>query len=173
MRRIGIAAAVRRMSPAPSNRLHTLTLVGVLSAGCTGPARETSPSLVLEQLRSPTERPASALQLATSDSRAILSWLERSDDGRTLLLVERLADSWSAPHPVATGEELLDNSADVPSLHVLGGRRLAAQWLARLGPTRCYLPFQTTTGRPVGSRAASSRRDGDPTRVRIALSATR
>ena len=117
-----------------SRRRQALILAGALCTGCSA-VQDASPALVLEQLDSPTEQPASAPQLATSDTRAVLSWLERSDDGRTLFMAERLGDSWSVPRPVATGETLLDNSADVPSVYLLGPNRLAAQWLQRNGPS--------------------------------------
>ena len=71
------------------------------------------------------------------DGRAYLSWIEpAADSAHALRFAVLQGGRWSAPRTVASGRDWFVNWADFPSLAVLPGNRLAAQWLQRSGENR-------------------------------------
>ncbi|MBW3571339.1 MAG: glycoside hydrolase [Gemmatimonadetes bacterium] len=71
------------------------------------------------------------------DGRAYLSWIEpAADSAHALRFAVLEGDRWSEPRTVASGRDWFVNWADFPSLAVLPGNRMAAQWLQRSGPNK-------------------------------------
>jgi hypothetical protein len=71
------------------------------------------------------------------DGRAYLSWVEPAADSSHALRWSVLEGGrWSAPQTIASGRDWFVNWADFPSLAVLPGNRMAAQWLQRSGSDR-------------------------------------
>lgn len=87
----------------------------------------------VEPLTSPAGADSMAPQLTVSADRMILSWLETGHHA-TLKYAERTPAGWSAAGTVVSGENVIANSADVPSVRALGDGRLLAQWLEKNGP---------------------------------------
>lgn len=87
----------------------------------------------VDPLPSPAGGPASSPQLMSEGSHAVLSWLEPGEGRTALRFSERTAAGWSEARTLVSSEELLVNSADVPSIQFLGDSSYAAQWLERLG----------------------------------------
>jgi hypothetical protein len=73
-------------------------------------------------------------QLTGSGGRVILSWLELQGVHTTLKFAERTAYGWSDTRTVASGDDFMVNSADVPSVRLLADGTLAAHWLQQDGP---------------------------------------
>jgi len=93
----------------------------------------------LEPLAAPAPPGSAEPNLAVDGGRAYLSWLEPTpDSGHALRFATLENGAWSPPRTVAQGKRFFVNWADFPSLHVLGGGRLAAHWLERSGDTGSY-----------------------------------
>jgi hypothetical protein len=73
-------------------------------------------------------------QMTHARGRTILSWLELAGRRSTLKFAERTATGWSEPRTVASGDDFMVNSADVPSVVVLADGTLAAHWFQENGP---------------------------------------
>ncbi len=72
-----------------------------------------------------------------SEGRVLLSWIEPGHQGRDRLrfsVLEPGGVEWSSPETVAEGADWFVNWADFPSLIPLPAGRLAAHWLAKIGP---------------------------------------
>lgn len=98
--------------------------------------------------------------------RAILSWIETADARATVKFAERTVAGWSAPRVVVSGDDLVVNSADVPSVRALADGTLAAHWLRENGPNpEAYnlLLSSSKDGGRTWSRPASPHHDGTPT----------
>jgi hypothetical protein len=91
-------------------------------------------SLTVEAVGSPAGANSSAPQLTVEGDRAILSWIERSGTMSALKFAERTATGWSEPRLVVSGDHLMVNSADVPSVRALPDGTLAAHWMEENGP---------------------------------------
>jgi hypothetical protein len=98
------------------------------------PSPDRAWTLTLESLTSPAAAESSAPQLTTTGERAILSWMERAGSRATLKFAERTTSGWSAPRQVVSGDDLVVNAADVPSVLALSDGSLAAQWIQENGP---------------------------------------
>ncbi len=84
-------------------------------------------------LASPAATGSMAPQMTVSEGRAILSWIEGTGGTTALKFVERTASGWSPVRVVASGDQLMVNSADVPSVMALGPTSLVAAWLEKNG----------------------------------------
>lgn len=73
-----------------------------------------------------------APQITVQGDRVILSWLEQGHHA-TLKFAERTTTGWSAARTIVSGENVMANSADVPSVHALPDGRFAALWLEKNG----------------------------------------
>jgi len=91
-------------------------------------------SLVIEPIASPAVGNAAEPQFTGQGDRVILSWLEMAGIRASLKYAERTASGWTAPQTVATGDDFMVNSADVPSVIRLADRTLAAHWFQQNGP---------------------------------------
>lgn len=87
----------------------------------------------IEPLASPAGADSMAPQLTVSADRVILSWLEAGHHA-TLRYAERMPSGWSAAGTVVSGDSVVANWADVPSVRALGNGRLVAQWLEKNSP---------------------------------------
>jgi hypothetical protein len=102
--------------------------MSALVGGCGDGARDRP--LRATALDVPAPPGSSVPNLLLDSGRLYLSWIESSDEAPLLLrLAVRDADEWSAPHTLASGDRLLVNWADFPSVAVSDRGRLAAQWL--------------------------------------------
>lgn len=86
-------------------------------------------------VRAPAAPDSGQPQLTVSDG-VLLSWIERSGARATLKFAERSGAAWSEPRTVASGDDLIVNWADVPSVMRLADGTLAAHWLQKSGVGR-------------------------------------
>jgi len=90
--------------------------------------------LTIESLPSPAGDLSSAPQLTTTGDRSLLSWMERAVPRSLLKFAERTPTGWSEPKTIASGNDLVVNAADVPSVRVLADGTLAAAWMLANSP---------------------------------------
>src|SRR5262245_31284537 len=64
-----------------------------------------------------------------ADGKAILSWLEPTDDGVALRYATFDGATFSSPREVVRGEDLMVNWADLPSVQPITAGVWAAHWL--------------------------------------------
>jgi hypothetical protein len=151
---------------------HTLTaaasalaLVGTASLGSQPVARGGAVPQ-WELLASPAAVGSMAPQITAEGGRAILSWIEGAGSAMALKFAERSATGWSPVRVVASGDQLMANSADVPSVIVLGPTSLVAAWLEQHGEDpEAYdirLSWSIDTGR-TWSKPVSPHHDGTQT----------
>ena len=109
-----------------------LTLAGTLPAHSQPTPREgTAPQWA--PLVSPAAVGSMAPQITVEGGRAILSWIEGAGPLTTFKFAERTPAGWSAVRVVASGDRLMANAADVPSVIALDRTSLAAAWLEKNG----------------------------------------
>jgi hypothetical protein len=106
----------------------------VTQAATSSAAADREWALTIEAVPSPAEALSSAPQLTTTGDRSILSWMERAVPRSLLKFAERTPTGWSAPKTIASGNDLLVNAADVPSVRVLADGTLAAAWMLANSP---------------------------------------
>lgn len=97
------------------------------------PLRQPLKSFAIEAIAAPPAAGVGSLQLTTGGTRTIISWIEGAWPGAALKFAERTASGWSDPLPVASGDQLMVNPADVPSVRPLADGALVAQWLVENG----------------------------------------
>jgi hypothetical protein len=114
--------------------LGVLAVLAMAVAACNRTPPDTASTLTLDALPSPAQGASSGPQLTTAGDRAILSWIESANFRGTLKIAERTDAGWSEPRVVASGQDLLVNAADVPSVAALTDGTLVAQWLQASGP---------------------------------------
>ena len=90
--------------------------------------------LTIEPVTTPAADSSSAPQLTTDGEHAMVSWIERVVPRTLFRFSERTASGWSAPRTVASGNDLVVNAADVPSVRALGDGTLAAAWMLANSP---------------------------------------
>ncbi len=124
----------------------------------------------VERIESPAGKASAQPQLTASSGGAVLSWLENAGSETRVMFAERSlsrrsgaaaqADGWSEPRVVASGGDLFENWADLPSVARLGDGHgtLVAHWLRRSS--------QTASGYDV--ELATSADDGRTFRPRVA-----
>jgi hypothetical protein len=112
----------------------TGSVANLRAAQGVSPSPDRALTLTLESLMSPAAAESSAPQLTTTGERAILSWMERAGSRATLKFAERTTSGWSAPRQVVSGDDLVVNAVDVPSVLALSDGSLAAQWIQENGP---------------------------------------
>jgi hypothetical protein len=91
-------------------------------------------TLTIEPLAAPAGDSSSAPQLTTEGTRTMLSWMERAVPRTLLKFSERTASGWSPAKTVASGNDLVVNAADVPSVRALANGTLAAAWMLANSP---------------------------------------
>jgi hypothetical protein len=91
-------------------------------------------SFTISPLAYPAGAHSSAPQLTIEGDRAILSCIERSGKKAALKFAERTATGWTDARVVVSGEHLMVNSADVPSVRALPDGTLVAHWMEENGP---------------------------------------
>jgi hypothetical protein len=94
-------------------------------------------------VRSPASFSSVSPQLTVQSGRAILSWLVLNQPRTSLQFSERTSTGWSVARTVFEGDDLIVNTADVPSVVALADGTLAAHWLQRDGsdPEAYKLPL--------------------------------
>jgi len=110
-----------------------LAVLALQSAPSSAPA-DREWALPIDALTSPAGESSSAPQLTTTGDRSMLSWMERANPASVLKFAERTATGWSEPKTVASGNDLVVNAADVPSVRALADGSLAAAWMVANSP---------------------------------------
>jgi BNR repeat-like domain len=126
------ASIVAGCSSSPAGTPTATTATGEGQPAAADPG--SSWTLAVEPVSTPAEPGATSAQITVEGGRAILSWLEPTDTRTTLKFAEWTGSGWSEPHVVASGSNLLVNSADVPSVRALTDGTLVAHWLQEDGP---------------------------------------
>ncbi len=98
------------------------------------PRRIVNGRLTIEALPSPAGDLSSAPQLTTAGDRSILSWMERAVPRSLFKFAERTPTGWSDAKTIASGNDLVVNAADVPSVRALADGTLAAAWMLANSP---------------------------------------
>jgi hypothetical protein len=105
-------------------------------------------------------------QLTVNGDRAILSWVENTDDSAVLKVAERTGSGWSEPLVAARGKGWFLSWADVPAVMRVDDGTLVAQWLLATDlPAEAYdvrLAFSHDGGR-TWSPPVSPHHDGTKT----------
>lgn len=79
----------------------------------------------------PSGKPAYGPRLTQStQDNAILSWMERREDGSSLRYSTYYEGSWSAPKIAISDEKMFVNWADLPAVTAIGPETLLAYWLS-------------------------------------------
>lgn len=127
-------------------RLLAAALLASALAGCTQPeptppaadsdiAATPAATLDVQPLEPPDAPGALAPRLTATGDRVWLSWLEPEGDGHRFVAaaLDPLSGRFSEPAVITQGQDFFANWADLPAVAPLGGDRLLAHWLARLG----------------------------------------
>jgi len=86
----------------------------------------------VDPIESPAGANSSVPQITTAGDRVVLSWVERDGTKSALKFAERTATGWSAPMVVVASDNLMVNSADVPSVRAMP-KGFAAHWMVENG----------------------------------------
>ncbi len=137
--------------------LSLILALPLILAGCreTPPATPVVAPVSLETLReipSPAARDSGQPNLAVGPAGEIyLSWIETLDSGEPALkFAVREDDKWSPAQTITSGEQLVVNMADFPSLLPLPGGVLAAHWTTFVPHSEGYnvnIAFSRDAGR--------------------------
>jgi hypothetical protein len=101
------------------------------------------PGWKVEEIKSPAADSSMSPQLTVQSGRAIVSWLELKESRASLKFSERTSTGWTPARTVVEGDDLVVNTADVPSVVALADGTLAAHWLQQDGsdPEAYKLPI--------------------------------
>lgn len=105
--------------------------------GAAAPPTTTAPWIGPLEHLPPSSTAGSAHQLTASDGRVLLSWIESTPSPlpqAALKFSEWTSAGWSDPLTVASGDDIMANAADVPSVRALADGTLVAHWLQETGP---------------------------------------
>ena len=142
--------------------LAALVAVGAQPAPPPGPAAP----FHIDPLTAPAGADSGQPQLTVEGARAIVSWLETHGKHTTLKFAERTPSGWSDPREVVSGDDLVVNAADVPSVRALADGTLAAAWLQENGPDPEAYDLRVSLSKDGGrtwSRPSSPHHDGTKT----------
>jgi hypothetical protein len=88
----------------------------------------------LDALETPAGEASLAPRLAEVDGgRAVLSWLDITEDGHRLMFSDFDGETFGPAQPIASGERFFANWADTPGIRVGRNDRWLAHWLVRSG----------------------------------------
>ena len=129
-----------------------LTLLAVLTSCRQTPPAAPVSAETLREIPSPAARDSGEPNLAVGPSGEIyLSWIETMESGEPALKFAVLKnEKWSAAQIIASGEQMVVNIADFPSLLPLGGGVLAAHWTTFVPQSEGYnvnIAFSRDDGR--------------------------
>ncbi|MFW6010728.1 MAG: sialidase family protein, partial [Gemmatimonadota bacterium] len=106
------------------------------AVACGGEGESAAP--VFREISSPAEPGSSAAALRAGARGALLTWIEATGDGGSVVYLARWHDGgWEERREIARGDDLHVDWADVPSVLEAEEGRLVAQWLVR-GPRGGY-----------------------------------
>jgi hypothetical protein len=143
-----------------------LVLGGCRQAPPAAPVAAPVPVQALREIPSPAPRDSGQPNLALGTGGEIyLSWIETLDSGDPALkFAVRKDDQWSPPQTITSGEQLVVNMADFPSLLPLPGSVLAAHWTTFVPHSEGYnvnIAFSRDAGR-TWSKPVIPHRDRNP-----------
>ncbi len=127
-----LAIVISGVAPQHSHASDTL----VSSTPATATGEVLNANISVKPLTSPAGPNSGEPNFAVSPSgQATLSWVEKSDDNLSSLLVSYYADKqWSAPKLVASGDDWFVNWADFPSIAIDKDENILASWLKKSAP---------------------------------------
>src|SRR6478609_5341727 len=110
----------------------------IVTVGLSAGAQKTSPShdaatLTVQELPSPASANSAEPQITMTEDRPILSWIETNGRRASLKFARWTGTAWSAAAVAVEADDLMLNSADVPSVSQFGNL-LVAEWLQQDGP---------------------------------------
>ncbi len=115
----------------------------------------------------PSGKPAYGPRVTqSSQGDAILSWMERREDGSSLRYSSFFEGSWLAQKIAIDDENMFVNWADLPAVTAIGPKTLLAYWLSYTADETYSYQILTAVSRDDGvswSTAASPHTDGTPT----------
>ena len=115
----------------------------------------------------PSGKPAYGPRLSQSTSDdAILSWMERRDDGKSLHFSTYYDGSWQPQQIAVSDEEMFVNWADLPAVTAVGPETLLAYWLSYTADATYSYQVLTSFSDDAGaswSTPGSPHDDGTPT----------
>lgn len=103
--------------------------------------------LVFQEVEVPAEVGSRYSNLAVTDDKVYLSWLQHASEP-AVLLSKYEQDSWSVPDTVAIGAEVLENFADFPSIALLQNDSLAVHYLSLTSPDLFAYDLSLRIGQP-------------------------
>jgi len=109
-----------------------LTLIIVVLASCAQKSEQTSSSMKVESIVSPSAAGSAEPFLYKGDSTVYMSWIEKGDSGAILKFSQLNAQQWTEPSQIAGGKNWFVNWADYPMLAV-DGSNMVAHFLDRSG----------------------------------------
>lgn len=105
------------------------TICSVLTMSCARRPSTDTASPTVEPMVSPASAGSAQPFLALRDEQVWLSWLEVAESDLVTFRAAAFEDgAWSSPQTIATGDDILDNWADVPSILPLAAGGCAAHW---------------------------------------------
>jgi hypothetical protein len=131
----------------------------LVSVGCGGSAPAPNPgeprptpwAVTVEPIPLPAVGHTDSPQLTSSDSGAILSWIEHRGGTAYLKFAQRTASGWSETRTVSSGGNWFLSWADVPAVMRLSNGTLVANWYRATDPAiEAYdvqLSYSTDSGR--------------------------
>jgi hypothetical protein len=117
-----------------ASALVALTATAVAQAAPAAQKPAPAGAFTIEALASPSTGDAGSPEITVGPDRMMLSWLERAESGAVMKFAQRTRTGWSPPVVVTSGDNVLMNWADVPSVRPLPDGSLLAHWLERNDP---------------------------------------
>jgi len=148
----------------PATRIFAL-LIPILVASCTEQSLPQFGDPVPTTV--PSGKPAYGPRLTQStQDDAILSWMERREDGKSLHYTTYHEGAWLPPNIVASDEKMFMNWADLPAVNKIGDESLLAYWLSYTADATYSYQVLTAFSGDAGaswSTPGSPHTDGTPT----------
>ena len=152
--------------PVASRCLYALGVAAAAAAVLAAQRGTSAWSLQPRAIESPASINSGQPQLTVSSRGVLLSWIERHGTIASLKFSERSSSGWTAPRPVAGGDNWFVNWADVPSVMRLADGTLAAHWLEKSGASPDAYDVRLSYSSDDGRTWAASllpHHDGTPT----------
>src|SRR5581483_9127550 len=121
--------------PSPALRLLAGAIaLCLLGAQQTGSAADRPWPVTVEPVPTPAGDQSSSPQITSSTRGVAVSWLERASPRTVFKFAERTPAGWGPARTIASGNDLIVNAADVPSVRLLDDGTVAAVWMVSNSP---------------------------------------